>query len=839
MSDSRTATSGASNNYGIANWDLTKTQDPSWKYQFTEDTALHWNLSYPYELLILVADGSGGYTTSADYGAFVLPISPQDMSTSMPFATVVSATLGGIVEENNGAPFRMIAFSGTTGVLPVRDTGDQIGSSSSIGTIFAGTMNAVNKVGSALNTLFSGAPQDNNVYDNSDFDNLTLGTMTGYYQFRLLQRFLESYAALKKSAAGRMLRLAFATWKDEAVYLVTPLQFDVRRSAGSPYEYTYTLSFKAWKRITLNGAPDGFESAGPSLRDPSTWSNILNKLSEARAVVQDMGDVIGGVSGDIDASLFTPLREVMYFAKDIGGVALAVADLPTSVIQDLVPVVAEATSFPNFLTDIGNSFAGLPSTVQDDLDALRSLGIDSNKSETGAGSLLYDDYNASGGNHMPYHPGLSALSGAHRAIPLFNNPNDHYQLFSAIQLGSLNIPPAVQRKIDTETTRIRTLQRLDFEQMRDSIQAFSAQFSEQVGAGGNTYNQTFGIQPTVNARIPTPDEWDCIFAMNDIVMQLNKMAASGNINQNASNSMDYIAGLAQASGIAFKVPTSKYAIPFPYGSTLEMVAAQYLNDPQRWMEIATLNGLQSPYVDEEGFDLPLTIDGRDNQIAVADVSSLYVNQSVWLSSNQTTRTKRHITAIQNITNNWTITVDGALDLDRFRTVDGAALHAYLPNTVNSQQMIYIPSDLPADAPDDKLKAVPGINVFDPLIEVAGIDLMLTSSGDLSITPDGDCQIAVGLTNIIQKIRVALGTPKGSLLHFPAYGLGITAGQSVADIDMATIKNSLQNLLAADPVFLGVMNPKISINGPTMQISFGVKIRGVDQVVPISVSSRLN
>ena len=56
--------------------------------------------------------------------------------------------------------------------------------------------------------------------------------------------------------------------------------------------------------------------------------------------------------------------------------------------------------------------------------------------------------------------------------------------------------------------------------------------------------------------------------------------------------IEAVAGLARASGIAFTVPTSKFAVPFPYGMTLEMLAAQYLGSRDRWMEIAALNGLR-------------------------------------------------------------------------------------------------------------------------------------------------------------------------------------------------------------------------------------------------------
>lgn len=788
-----------------------------------------WNKLFPYQLIVVEQQADGTYIPKRSpvpgtSWVFTLPIPPEALSTSTPFAINTSVTLGGYIEEHNGAPIKLISMSGTTGVFFGR--GDAPAAPDFTGltardSIFAGTLAATAATATSLRSLQTGQTFQTNAVDQSTFnDPNDNGKLTGYYQFRLLELFLEAYAELKRTRDGRRCRLAFAIWKHEQVYLCTPVTFDVQRSAGVPLEYRYSINLKATKRVKLApGAADILKTYVPVQRDPGKLAKLLEKVTGARAVLQNARKTIAAIGGDVQHSLFEPMRELTLFAKDALSVPLSVADLADSIIQDTRLAIID-------LKSTGSAISNFPANLNRRLAQVNREAFDTNTQIGLLAAETGDD------------PETKISRLAHPANSPFVNPTDNFDFFSTIQVGDLRLAPATASKIAAERDRVRNLTRLDFEQRRDTIAATAAAFSAAVGLGSATYNDVYGLQAPTSTAVaqPTDEDVDAIYALNDLIIEMNRLVVTNETDPNPQlDSISTVAGLAQRSGIAFRVPRSKYAVPFPYGSTLEMLAARYLGDPNRWFEIATLNGLQTPYVDEEGFTLELLVNGADNSILLSDASNLFTGQPVWISSRGVTRTKRRITKIEKLAvGQILVTVDGAPDLDRYTVLANATLQAFLPNTVNSQMTIYIPSDTePKDEEDFKTKAIPGIDEHDQLLAVGGIDLLLTPSNDLIITPDGDTRWAVGLVNIIQKVRLALTVRQGTLLGHPEYGLPIAPGESLADIDAVDLVRAAQDLFGGDPTFTGVKGAHVDITGPVARLGLAVQIAGTSQLVPIS------
>lgn len=793
--------------------------DKFWSHESIE--AARWNQAFPYQLVLVKRGKNGNYYQDDDARkwSFTLPFPPESLSITMPFAINGMVTQGGYAEEHGGAPIRMINLNGTLGVLPLRGVTSTNQVRDPTG-LFAGTLQQIQRVATTAQNIVGTVQPPNLVPDSTFLSKLgpdaAVAKTSGYYQMRLLQQFFENYVAFRQTTKGRDYRLALCLFKQQSVYLVTPQSYVSQQAADSPLEYRYTLVFRAWRRISLDSIKAVSASAyRPTALKPNAVQAVLKVISDARELLANARGVLAAVGGDLDHALFEPLRQVSMFLKGALSVPLAFADLPVQLLADCQDAIVQYVSVRQAFEGASERFRDEAGRVVEAYRALGAAGAASGRAETGAAPLP------------------NALSTADPAYDVFRHPEDHYAFFAGIKPAQVNLPPKAVRSIVREREQVRQLKRLDFEQFRDSAVQVMADFADAIGAGNATYDRTFHRAGRTTSKTPTPADFQIVFALNRVVMELNRLAASGTVDQRL-RSVDFVAGLAAQSGIAFTIPRSKFAVPYPYGVTLEQVAQRYLGDPDRWIEIATLNGLRAPYVDEEGFDLLLQTNGFENQVTIADSSELYIGQPVWISAADVSRTMRHITKIERLSvSTSVITLDGEPDLGRFHTNQSAVLHAFLPNTVNSMQMIYIPSDEePADA-DYQTKDVPSLDVFDELLNTAGFDLLLTSSNDLAVTPDGDCRLAVGLANVIQTARIRLSVPQGMLHRHPEFGLPIKIGESVADLDAKALLKAAQNLFNDDPVFTGVQSASVRITGPAAQIAMTVGIRGQQQVIPLT------
>jgi hypothetical protein len=785
-----------------------------------------WNKLYPYCLILARAstekDLHGGADTTAyqEIARFTLPIAPEQLQIQAPPAIIVTKTLGGVVEEHNGIPFKNIILQGTTGVLPLRSSVIAIGDNGVWGGLLAGTLQAVNQtrdiVSSAVgqvNADFFGGTQPSN-REASQTPKELQGT--GYAQFRLLRRFLEGYANAKK-VGNSDLRLLFAIFKDEVAYVVTPMAFNLRRDVSSPLRYRYDIQLKAWHEVPSNSLSGPIAGNWSVTEVRSTMTKVLDTILAAQRVILSAVSIVNAVRADIQKVL-NIVRQVILAVKLVVGVVVAIIDLPRKILEDLEEVVF-------------SSWAMLK-------DSIYGSGPDSIAGALAAYTTTQQSGAFKGRPYLtpPSRP-LTNQTGVERPpSPLdgiFANPytkasND---FLSIIMLDKLEIPDAIQARIDVEFERVSKFRPADFARMRDTVVEAAVSISDTVGASDSQFNSTYNNPTNPTTRTPNLEDFSILFAINDIVGVLNELAAEPDVATNST--MDYVAGIAGRSGIAFQTAASKYGVPFPYDTTLEQVSARYLKDPDRWMEIAILNGLREPYIDEVGFDVSLIANGNLSEIVIADATNLKIGQPVWIQSTFVVREKRHILNINEVSQgNVVLTLDGAADLDRYVVAAHAYIHAFLPDTVNSQQLIYIPSDIPIED-NSELAKIPGIDAFDDLLEVGGVDMLLTTQNDLAVTNDGDCRLAYGMSALVQRAKIALGTPQGTLLRHPTYGLPVKVGQSIADLDINALAIACKQVFAADPAFDGVSTVSIAAQGPVVAINLGLYVKGQD--LPISLA----
>lgn len=784
-----------------------------------------WNQSFPYQLMVydsLTDDFDNKWV-------FTLPIAPQNLSISVPFANQIEATLGGTISEHNGSPMRSISLSGTTGFFPVRATAKELGNPSAFEGVLAGTVDQLNQLSSAVQTLIGQAPQPN-IISNDEIQQKFKST--GYYQFRLLHDFLERFNELKTTSNGNNLHLAFCIYKDEAIYLVETQNFTLRKNAESPLKYEYQLEFTAYARINQRIKSTPNQSYKPTVRDPGNLAKLLNTLMNARKVLFELQDTIRSVIQDVNFVLFEPLRQATLFVKELVGVPLTFADLPSEIMKSCQGAVLNFIAVSDAAQTIPKALANSNQKTVNEVNALINYA-----KKLGVGDTLNTGINN--------YKGLSS-GGASKLVPfqgtadpankIFNTLSKRFELQDLLRPGQMNLSPLVIKNINTEREKNKQLKRIDFQNFMDQHLKTLNKFEALVGIGNSTYSNTFSTDQNIPSDHVIEEYYQISMALNDVIQSMASLASSADTNEvnNILNSLNFIAGLATRSGIVFKIPTSKYKVPYIYGITIEKFAEMYLGSPDRWIEIATLNGLLPPYVDEVGFTLPFLTNGNQNQVQIQTSQNLYVGQPVTLVSNSVIKNQRVIEKIDVLNENYTLlSLSGEGDLDKYTTADSAYLHAFLPNTVNSQMSVFIPSDKEPEEGEYITKSIPGIDEEELLFEVGGIDYLLDQNLDLIVTSDGDTRYAVGLNNIIQYTKIILNTIKGTVTRHLNFGLPRIVGETSATVSSASILSSIQASFTDTTLFNGVNNIIVKINGPSVDISMNVLVRGLRTYIPVS------
>jgi hypothetical protein len=826
-------------------------------YNYQNLDADNWDKYRPFQF-VLVQATENGYKAIPNW-RFTLPIPPQEMTVSMPTADTVTPTLTGYTEIHGGAPFRMISLQGTMGVNPGRPAQNSLFNGG--GTLTRAVIAQARSVrGSALST-FADAPRIKNDYDGVSgiSPNTPPFQDTGFIKWHQFRQFIEGYMEIKKmvkipstDSAGdpilmnlqginpRDIRLAFCVWKDAAVYLVTLRQADLRRSASNPLEYQYSISMQAFKRINLDMTGSTMDERVTYVRRPNIVNDVLNRMQAARDIIRNTKRLLNtGLLGPLSI-IGEVARQLIGIARDTIGLVRTIAEMPATFARQCIGIIRESRAG---LKGIGNEVAKFAQLdkIYNSLgeEAKEALGLlEATVSIAPPSVATFALEATSAPNDMSKKTAVTATSGPVNEAddPSAADPRD-FDEFSKVTADVAAASEALQAQLASEIERSRNITLSEVEALRDQLLEASDYFATLVGSWSQTYQDTYDLPtPDTPQREPSQEELDVLNAINELAMAADKfvvyMQDQGNKIAPTPTSLEYVAGLAQASGIAFTVPTSKFAVPFPFGASLESLAVEYLGDANRWHEIATLNGLRAPYVDELGFQLPLLVNGNGNIVSVSDASNLFLKQTVWLSSNTKSRVKRRILAIDKMgSENYLITLDGEANLGDFKTVNSAVLESFLPGTVNSRQVIYLPTDALPDDPED-VESIPGIDIFDPLLKVAGVDWLLNDKMDLVVTEYGDNPLSYGMRNVIQTVQIGLSTVKGALKQHPNWGLGIKAGISNADIDAKDVIDSVRDFINADPTFSGLRSANLTIQGNAMWLNIDVGVTNYLKSVPM-------
>jgi hypothetical protein len=751
---------------------------------------------------------------------FRLPITPQQFSISTQYAISTTATQRGIVEEHNGVKFKLITLAGSMGVWPSRENLNSTPSQPTIlSTLFSGTIEAfgglTNQVNRTINSVTSNHPAD---LPTSKPPKGPYLESTGYYQTLLLDQFLEQYAEAKKKPENKSWRLVFDIPKENQSYIVTPMDFSYSRAADAPNENKYRLQLKAWRRINLgkNAASVGF----PELTlTPDLLRKLITAVEEARRTIGSAYNLIKAVRSDFQTP-FNLLREISLFAKDAAGLPAAVIDLPRQIISDAKSSIKD--SIKNLDDAAIQLTSGTSKSLKDTLSTVKS----SFTSREG----ISDSAVASGQLGLSAHVALETDP----SIETFNTPEQNFDLFNLISENDVDFSFAQQERIDSDREIIQNTTVDDLIVKRGQLLELALQVSNIFGAGDQTFSDIYS-RPDPYERIQdmTIDEFAILKSLYDTIQAIDSITATNEIDQGrVQNAFEYVGSLAAESEMTFQDSQSKVRLPVPFGLNMEQIAARYLGDPDRWLEIATLNGLRSPYIDEDGFFYSLLSNADGRQFNVPSNQNLFVGQKIVLSSLTQTPVTRRIINIEKISaSNYLITVDGLDNLDVFTTTDQAKMRAYLPGTINSQDQIYVPSDLAVT--DSVLSRPIPATKGDPLVGLSKVDWLMTDSGDIATDAFGDFRLAFGMANMIQALKLKFATPPNRLLKHPTYGAGLTPGISHADLNNQDVIKQILKSIEEDPRFGDIISLSITREGPSFGVALSVSLADGSGVFPIS------
>ncbi len=785
---------------------------PTRKTYRTDPKKWDLNASGLYSFRVVKANLQGSVSVDnqvADFTEFVLPINPSSLSVSVPFAINTVATNGGVLEEHNGTIFRSISITGTFGVTAKNSSGaflrgnipengvgkvlkditggafpNTVGGVSAIAGSIQGVSNAIGN----LPKLISGISASN-------LEDL------GHSKINAFCNYLVAYSEYKKDPTNAAARLVFIDRKNGVSYVVTPVSFDTSKDSSDPHITRYRVNLKAWD-LAQNSTWEVVGDNGSTVADrASVFNAALNTVRASMGVLTAFQDTIRGISQDFD-----------------GMIGLV---LETKLLLEARKGIAPTTS----------DFQDIISEHAAELSAVLGLNINS--------TTLQSAINPGG---LPNPNALVSQANTSQSARDNTNPFrtpqqrlSHYTKLDAVPLNTLVLTQADQTLVSTKLSKVKGLTIGDFDAIRSKIEDVRDVYTDAVGLGDDTYNAAVGRVPVAQLREATRTDHQILQAMNDLVQVVDSLTSTKNVA--GSRLPDpYVRAQVNANNPSLVIIqyTNGFPVPFPHNGTLEGLASQYLETPDRWLEIAIANNLKPPYVDETGFTHAFSSNGvLGRKFTINDATNLYLNQEIFLSSGAIGVSARRIVSITKTTSGYIIEVDGDDDLDNLKVADSATLLAYMPNTINSNKTCIIPTKKPIDALSvPNTRDIPITINLDRQQRAMGVDLALTSEYDLALDSSGDIQLYAGVANALQAIKLKISLEKGTVPRHPEVGLGLQIGTANTH-DAHAVRTALENAILNDGRFSAITGLSIVFSGPQISLQMTVKSANGSDVIPLS------
>lgn len=432
-----------------------------------------------------------------------------------------------------------------------------------------------------------------------------------------------------------------------------------------------------------------------------------------------------------------------------------------------------------------------------------------------------------------------------------------FSFFAIFDATLVTAYPLTQDEQDIINEKQKTISRWtrdDFVLIRAELVKFRDQYSDARGLQDETYNRINNRSSVAKQTDPTNFDMNYIGSINEGIRSIDFILA----NQFAL-STSFIDPFAQARAntnnpdIDIRNYSTGTLVKMNYGQDLRGLARQYLDNEDRWIEIAIANGLKPPYIDEVGERIALLSNGSENKVIVGSTDSagklnidkFYVNQVLFVQSDSITYPdQRVVVNIEQIpiSGNIILELDGEPNLSQYQIASGAHLRVFKPNTINSNFFVLIPSGEPTD--DTRKDITPWfLQSSSEDIKKLKVDLALDANGDITFDNNADLNLTYGHNNAVQAVKLKMGVQRGELFQHEDFGLTTLLGKTnVKRSELRQVlSDSINALIEADPRFDRIETMEIiytvdaaNMDAPAgFNINLTVKLAGSNSVIPIS------
>jgi len=390
---------------------------------------------------------------------------------------------------------------------------------------------------------------------------------SGYEHFQEIRNYFKAYAEAKRKAKNRSLVLLFKNRKDNETLIVEPLKFSMKKSASSPFLYNYTIQMKVLKAIEPIPDREGPFSFLKKIEEVS--QTVKDKLDTARGVLLQSQSLLKTIESEIDTVFFEPFRKFSMVLNDTVGLAQTLADLPGNIKNNFNQSVIAAFNNATSLLPRISGVMGLVPNIQKNkaLSSAQSMSPTEIQNQT---SMIADD-------------------------------------IVMTQLDAEEtVTPDLQAQIDEEVERVNQLPRSFYEDLLETTNKLRDDAAEKFNLNTDEYNTYAGRVNTFDVasfKQPTNEEILILYGLDQaagaLELFLTTDTVSESLEEKATNAEERF-----RNNVSITNSSSAYEVIIEYKQTLEDIATIELGSPNYWPDLAILNNLKPPYIQEEETDDP-------------------------------------------------------------------------------------------------------------------------------------------------------------------------------------------------------------------------------------------